>query len=145
MHANPKAVTEAGAKLIDGNAIGATMRAELAGAIAALTRKGVTPGLAVVLVGDNLYGFDGSNLTCLNWKTGEAAWSDRSVGKGSLVSADGLLFLRGERGTVAPFKLVPGRRPANGFFTASLKYAGVWRACAICAAGLMLILRALPS
>jgi methylenetetrahydrofolate dehydrogenase (NADP+)/methenyltetrahydrofolate cyclohydrolase len=53
LHANPKAVTEAGAKLIDGNAIGATMRAELAGSIAALTRKGVTPGLAVVLVGDN--------------------------------------------------------------------------------------------
>jgi len=46
-------VAHAGAKLIDGNAIGATMRAELAGAIAALTRKGVTPGLAVVLVGDN--------------------------------------------------------------------------------------------
>jgi len=42
-----------GAKLIDGNAIGATMRAELAGDIAALKKAGVTPGLAVVLVGDN--------------------------------------------------------------------------------------------
>jgi methylenetetrahydrofolate dehydrogenase (NADP+)/methenyltetrahydrofolate cyclohydrolase len=42
-----------GAKLIDGNAIAATMRAELAGEIAALKKQGVTPGLAVVLVGDN--------------------------------------------------------------------------------------------
>lgn len=41
------------ARLIDGNAIGAQMRAELAGEIAALKKKGLTPGLAVVLVGDN--------------------------------------------------------------------------------------------
>ena len=41
------------ARLIDGNAIGATMRAELAGEIAALTKQGVVPGLAVILVGDN--------------------------------------------------------------------------------------------
>jgi methylenetetrahydrofolate dehydrogenase (NADP+)/methenyltetrahydrofolate cyclohydrolase len=39
--------------LIDGNAIGGEMRAELAGEIAALKKKGVTPGLAVILVGDN--------------------------------------------------------------------------------------------
>ena len=44
---------QGGARLIDGNAIGATMRAELAGEIAALTKKGVVPGLAVILVGDN--------------------------------------------------------------------------------------------
>jgi methylenetetrahydrofolate dehydrogenase (NADP+)/methenyltetrahydrofolate cyclohydrolase len=42
-----------GARLIDGNAIGATMRQELAGDITALKKKGITPGLAVVLVGDN--------------------------------------------------------------------------------------------
>jgi len=53
LHANPKAVEETGAKLIDGNAIGAAMRAELAGEITALQQRGVTPGLAVVLVGDN--------------------------------------------------------------------------------------------
>jgi len=41
------------AKLIDGNAIGAAMRAELGNDIAALKKKGITPGLAVVLVGDN--------------------------------------------------------------------------------------------
>src|SRR5207249_695596 len=41
------------AKLIDGTAIGREMRAELAGEIGALKTRGVTPGLAVVLVGDN--------------------------------------------------------------------------------------------
>jgi len=41
------------AKLIDGNAIGAAMRAELGTEIAALRKKGITPGLAVILVGDN--------------------------------------------------------------------------------------------
>ena len=41
------------AKLIDGVAIGDTMRAELAAEIAALAARGATPGLAAVLVGDN--------------------------------------------------------------------------------------------
>jgi len=41
------------AKLIDGTAIGAAMRAELKDRIAALKARGVTPGLAAVLVGDN--------------------------------------------------------------------------------------------
>ena len=53
MHADPKPAPPAGARLIDGNAIGAQLRAELAGDIAALRKKGITPGLAVVLVGDN--------------------------------------------------------------------------------------------
>ncbi|PYO90454.1 MAG: bifunctional methylenetetrahydrofolate dehydrogenase/methenyltetrahydrofolate cyclohydrolase FolD [Gemmatimonadetes bacterium] len=41
------------ANLIDGNAIGATMRSELESEITKLKKTGVTPGLAVVLVGDN--------------------------------------------------------------------------------------------
>jgi len=53
LHANPAPTQSSGAKLIDGNAIGATMRAELAAEITALKKKGVVPGLAVVLVGDN--------------------------------------------------------------------------------------------
>jgi methylenetetrahydrofolate dehydrogenase (NADP+)/methenyltetrahydrofolate cyclohydrolase len=41
------------AKLIDGTAIGRAMRAELGVEIAALKERGVTPGLAAVLVGEN--------------------------------------------------------------------------------------------
>ncbi len=43
----------ASAELIDGTAIAQAMRAELATEIAALKERGVTPGLAAVLVGDN--------------------------------------------------------------------------------------------
>ena len=41
------------AQLIDGNAISQTLRADVAQRAAALKAKGITPGLAVVLVGDN--------------------------------------------------------------------------------------------
>jgi methylenetetrahydrofolate dehydrogenase (NADP+)/methenyltetrahydrofolate cyclohydrolase len=41
------------AKLIDGTAVGRAMRAELEGELRALAARGVTPGLAAVLVGDN--------------------------------------------------------------------------------------------
>lgn len=43
----------ASAKLIDGTAIGQTIRGELAADIATLKAQGVTPGLAAVLVGEN--------------------------------------------------------------------------------------------
>jgi len=43
----------ASAKLIDGTAIGQTIRGELAADIATLKTQGVTPGLAAVLVGEN--------------------------------------------------------------------------------------------
>src|SRR5262249_51808529 len=63
----------------------------------------------MVLVGDYLYGFDNSTLTCLNFKTGEVAWSekDKSVGKGSITYADGCLYTRSERGPVALVEATP--------------------------------------
>ena len=41
------------AQLIDGNALSQTLRADVAQRAAALKARGITPGLAVVLVGDN--------------------------------------------------------------------------------------------
>src|SRR6185436_13077284 len=41
------------ARIIDGTAIGKTLRAELAPDLAELKKKGVTPGLAVILVGED--------------------------------------------------------------------------------------------
>jgi outer membrane protein assembly factor BamB len=61
----------------------------------------------VVLVGGHLYGFDESNLTCLDFLTGKVAWTDRSVGKGSLMAAGGHLYVRGERGTIALVEATP--------------------------------------
>ena len=50
----------------------------------------------VVLVDGHLYGFNNSILTCLEFATGKMMWRHRSVGKGSLVAADGKLFIVGE-------------------------------------------------
>jgi outer membrane protein assembly factor BamB len=71
----------------------------------------------MVLVGDYLYGFDGSNLTCLNFQTGEVAWADRSVGKGSVVYADGRIYARSERGPVALVEATASGYSEKGRFT----------------------------
>ena len=53
-----------------------------------------------VLVDDTLYGFSSSILTAIDFETGEVLWRDRSVGKGSLVYAEGRLYLFSENGVV---------------------------------------------
>ena len=52
----------------------------------------------VVLVGSDLYGFsDGKGWTCQDFLTGKAIWQENGkLGKGSLVYADGMLYLRAE-------------------------------------------------
>jgi hypothetical protein len=54
----------------------------------------------VVLVNGYLYGFSNAILTCMEFATGKVMWKDRSVGKGTLTVADGLLYLLGEGNTV---------------------------------------------
>jgi outer membrane protein assembly factor BamB len=60
-----------------------------------------------VLVDGYIYGYDSSVLTCLKWDTGEVMWKDRSVGKGSLVYADGLLFVLSENSVVGLVEASP--------------------------------------
>jgi outer membrane protein assembly factor BamB len=60
-----------------------------------------------VLVGDHLYGFSSSILTAMKFLTGEVAWRDRSVGKGSVIYADGHLYCQGEDGTMALVEATP--------------------------------------
>ncbi len=56
----------------------------------------------MVLLKGFLYGFnDGGGLTCLELKTGQVAWRNRSVGKGAVTYADGHIYLRSEGGRVA--------------------------------------------
>jgi outer membrane protein assembly factor BamB len=54
----------------------------------------------IVLVNGYLYGFSNAILTCLEFATGKKMWQHRSVGKGSLVYADGMLYLLSEENTV---------------------------------------------
>jgi outer membrane protein assembly factor BamB len=48
-----------------------------------------------------IYGFDESQLRCLDWETGEVEWTQRGLGKGSLMIADGKLIMMGDKGDLA--------------------------------------------
>jgi len=69
-----------------------------------------------VLIGDYLYGFSASILTAIKFDTGEMAWRDRSVGKGSLVFADGNLYLFSENGVVGLAEATPAGYKEKGRF-----------------------------
>jgi outer membrane protein assembly factor BamB len=73
----------------------------------------------MVLVDGYLYGFSNAILTCIEFNTGKVMWKDRSVGKGSLTYADGMLYLLGEKQLVGLAEANPkaytekGRFPIN--------------------------------
>jgi len=69
-----------------------------------------------VLVGDYLYGFSSSILTAMKFDTGQVAWRDRSVGKGSLVYADGNLYCLSENGVVGLVEASPTGYKEKGRF-----------------------------
>jgi outer membrane protein assembly factor BamB len=69
-----------------------------------------------VLVGDYLYGFSSAILTAMKFDTGEIAWRDRSVGKGSLVYADGNLYCFSENGVVGLVETTPAGYKEKGRF-----------------------------
>jgi outer membrane protein assembly factor BamB len=50
----------------------------------------------VVRIGDYLYGTSETQLVCVEFKTGKLIWQERSVGKGSISAADGMLYVRSE-------------------------------------------------
>ena len=69
----------------------------------------------LVKVGDYVYGF-GRGLMCMHFKTGKIKWQSRSVGKGSLVYADGMLYCLGERHEVALVEANPEKYVEKGRF-----------------------------
>jgi outer membrane protein assembly factor BamB len=69
-----------------------------------------------VLIGDYLYGFSSAILTAIKFDTGEISWRDRSVGKGSLVYADGNLYCFSENGVVGLVEASPTGYKEKGRF-----------------------------
>ncbi|MDA7633612.1 PQQ-like beta-propeller repeat protein, partial [bacterium] len=69
-----------------------------------------------ILVGDHVYASSGPILVCLELSTGEIAWDQRSVGKGSLTYADGHLYLRSEKGPIALIEANPNAYVEKGRF-----------------------------
>jgi outer membrane protein assembly factor BamB len=70
-----------------------------------------------VVVGNTIYGFSSSILTALNFDTGQMVWRNRSVGKGSLIYADGRLYLYGENGTIGLADAAPDAYRERGRFS----------------------------
>lgn len=92
-----------------------------------------------VLIGDHLYGYSSSILTAMKFDTGEIAWRDRSVGKGSLVFADGHLYLLSENGVVGLVEATPAGYKEKGRFRIQQDSLPTWAHPVV--AGGMLYLR----
>lgn len=61
-----------------------------------------------IYVAGHLYGFDDSTLKCIEPATGAERWTQRGFGKGSLLVADGHLWVLSDRGELALVELGPG-------------------------------------
>jgi outer membrane protein assembly factor BamB len=79
-----------------------------------------------VAVGDHVYGFSSSILTALAFDTGQVSWRDRSVGKGSLIHADGRLYLYSEQGTVGLADASPTGYRERGRFSVPQSGPPMW-------------------
>ncbi len=70
----------------------------------------------VVLVNGYLYGFSNAILVCMEFATGKVMWRDRSVGKGALTYADGMLYLLSENQVVGLAEASPQGYAEKGRF-----------------------------
>ncbi len=71
-----------------------------------------------VLAGDYLYGTNtDEGLVAVEFTTGKVRWKAESIGSGSLLCADGLLYLHGENGDVALVEAMPDQYREKGRFT----------------------------
>jgi outer membrane protein assembly factor BamB len=107
------------------------VQVKAAGAIAAaeemyFTREMRNHHSSSVLVDNTLYGFSDSILTALNFETGQMAWRDRSVGKGSLIYADQRLYLYSENGVAGLAEASPAGYRERGRFSILAEGAPTW-------------------
>jgi outer membrane protein assembly factor BamB len=71
----------------------------------------------MILVDGMIYGSsDPGVLRCLDLKTGDVKWENRSVGKGAVTCADGHIYLRSEKGPVALVELNSEKYVETGRF-----------------------------
>jgi outer membrane protein assembly factor BamB len=71
----------------------------------------------MVLVGDHVYGTNEHSLRCVEVKTGKLVWENKSVGKGSVTFADGMLIVRSEgKGSIALVEANPEAYKEHGRF-----------------------------
>lgn len=90
------------------------------------TKEMKTHHSTAILIGDHLYGFSSAILTAMKFDSGEVAWRDRSVGKGSLVYADGHLYALSEKGVVALVEATPAGYREKGRFMLKQESLPTW-------------------
>ena len=71
-----------------------------------------------VLLKGFLYGFDNSVMRCQELATGKILWTNRTVGKGAVISAQGHLIGLGEKGEMALVEASPKAYTEKGRFQA---------------------------
>jgi outer membrane protein assembly factor BamB len=79
-----------------------------------------------ILIGDTLYGFSSAILTAMHFDDGKLLWKDRSVGKGSLVYADGHLYCFSENGVVGLVEASPEAYREKGRFSIKQDSLPTW-------------------
>ncbi len=70
----------------------------------------------IVKIGNWMYSNGGGPLICMDFLTGKIMWQNRSVGKGAIVAADGMLYLLSENHEVALVDASPGEYTERGRF-----------------------------
>ena len=70
----------------------------------------------IVKIGNWMYSNGGGPLMCMDFLTGKIMWQNRSVGKGALVAADGMLYVLSENHEIALVDASPGEYVERGRF-----------------------------
>lgn len=79
----------------------------------------------MVKVGDCVYSNADGPLVCMDFKTGEIRWQARTVGKGSIIAADGMLYLVSEGHELALVEANPEKYIPHGRFKSPAAKAAV--------------------
>ncbi len=92
----------------------------------------------IVKIGEHLYSNAGGALICLEFKTGKMLWEKRSVGKGSLIAAAGMLYVFSEGHEIALVEATPTGYQEHGRFKIAAHGLPSWAHPAIAAGKLFL-------
>jgi outer membrane protein assembly factor BamB len=75
---------------------------------------------------DYLYGFDDTNLTCMNFLTGDIEWQKRGFDKGSILAVNDQLIVYGANGILALVDANPKKYVERGSFQFSNAVKSCW-------------------
>jgi hypothetical protein len=83
---------------------------------------------AMVKIGNYAYGSGDNNKFwfCVNWKTGEIKYKDKSLPLGVVIAADGMLYCYSDRGDMALVKATPEKFDLISKFSITLGSEQHW-------------------